>query len=201
MGMGEPFDNFDNVIQSIRVLNEQRGLDIAMSHITVSTAGKVDGIKKFSKLNRSTLKLAISLNAPNDTLRSQLMPVNNKYPMDLLRKTLLDYPLGKSGAYLIEYILIKDFNDSHAHAVELAEFLKPLETKLNLIPLNPCTMTRTMSSETMIPLIPPSAEDVERFRGWLVDEKVFVRKRSIKGQGIMAACGQLGYKYSPDSEI
>ncbi len=183
MGMGEPFDNFENVIQAIRVMNDPRGLDFAKSHITVSTVGRVDGIRKLGALNWPCLNLAISLNAPNNRIRSKIMPINRTVPMDKLKKALLEYPLRKSGTFFIEYVLIKDVNDRREHASELAKFLKPLKARLNLIPYNP----RSNS-----PFKAPSDDDIQRFCDWLVKENVFVRKRSTKGRGIMAACGQLG---------
>jgi 23S rRNA (adenine2503-C2)-methyltransferase len=183
MGMGEPMDNLAAVTQAIRVLTDQRGLGLAHRHITVSTAGLVDGIRKLAALNWPHLKLAISLNAPNDALRSQLMPVNRRFPMEALRQALLDYPLGKKGVFFMEYVLIKNVNDSREHARQLAAYLKPLPVRLNLIGYNPQGRT---------PFAAPDAVDLERFKGWLVDEKVFVRLRTARGQSITAACGQLG---------
>lgn len=183
MGMGEPLGNLDNVVQSIRVISDQRGLDIAKKHITLSTAGLVLGIRKIASLNWPDLNLAISLNASNDDIRSQIMPVNNTWSMEKLRRSLIDYPLRKKGAFFIEYILINGLNDSRLHAKQLALYLKPLKVKINIIPLNPGSKTC---------FNPPSEDGVNRFRDWLIDEKVFVRKRSTKGRDIMAACGQLG---------
>ena len=194
MGMGEPLDNFENLIQAIRVMEDPRGLDIALSHMTVSTVGKVKGIRRLAALNWPRLNLAISLNAPNNRIRSKIMPVNRTDSMDQIKSALLKYPLKKKGTFFIEYVLIKDVNDSHKHAHELAQFLKPLPTKLNLIPYNP----RSNS-----PFQPPSDEDLDRFCGWLVDEKLFVRRRSAKGRGILAGCGQLGNRQVlrlPDKE-
>ncbi|MBW2099705.1 MAG: 23S rRNA (adenine(2503)-C(2))-methyltransferase RlmN [Deltaproteobacteria bacterium] len=187
MGMGEPFDNFDNVIQAIRVMNDPRGLDIAHSHITLSTAGRIDGIRKLGSLNWRRLNLAVSLNAPNDRLRSKIMPLNRAVPMDKLKESLMTYPLKKSGTFFIEYVLIKGLNDSHEHALELAGFLKPLPVRLNLIPYNPLSDSQFKA---------PSDEDVHRFSGWLEQENVFVRKRWSKGRSVMAGCGQLGNRKS-----
>jgi 23S rRNA (adenine2503-C2)-methyltransferase len=183
MGMGEPLDNFAAVTQSIRVMADQRGLDIAHRHITVSTAGLVDGIRQLAALNWPQLKLAVSLNAPNDALRSRLMPINRRFPMDALREALCGYPLGKKGALFMEYVLIKNVNDAREHARQLAAYLKPLPARLNLIACNPCCES---------PFAAPDAGDIDRFKDWLVEERVFVRKRTARGQSIMAACGQLG---------
>ena len=183
MGMGEPLDNFENVIQAIRVLEDQRGFNFSKSHMTISTAGKIDGILKLAELKWTSLNLAISLNAPNNSIRSEIMPINRLMPMQLLRKTLMEYPLRKKGVFFIEYVLIKGINDLREHADELALFLKPLRVKLNIIPYNPV-------SDSIFKQ--PVRQDVERFCSWLVKKKIFVRSRSIKGQNLMAACGQLG---------
>ena len=183
MGMGEPLDNFRNVIQAIRIISDQKGFNIAKRYITLSTIGKIDGIRQLAEQKWPTLKLAISLNAPNDGVRSQIMPMNRMWPMKRLKRALMDYPLKKSGVFMMEYVLIKHVNDSRDQVRELARFLEPLRVRINVIPYNP----RSDS-----PFKSPSSDEVERFCGWLVDEKMFVRKRSVKGQHIMAACGQLG---------
>ena len=183
MGMGEPLNNAENVIRAIRVMEDQRGLDISKRYISVSTCGLVPGIRKLASLNWPRLNLAVSLNAPNDRIRSSIMPVNNAWPMHTLRQALLDFPMKKNGAIYVEYVLIKGINDKRDHARQLAQYLKPIRAKLNLIPYNP----RNRS-----PFSPPTAGDTSRFLDWLVKEKVFVRRRSTKGQEIMAGCGQLG---------
>lgn len=183
MGMGEPFDNFDNLIQAIRVMEDQRGLNIAKSRITISTAGKVDGILKLAKLNWNRINIAVSLNAPNEEIRTRLMPINKKISMQNLRRVLMEYPLKKKKVFFIEYVLIKGVNDSMEHAQELAQFLKPLRTRVNLIPYNP-------GSDSAFEA--PGARGLEKFRSWLVANNLFVRVRSAKGQNLMAACGQLG---------
>ena len=183
MGMGEPLDNFENVVQAIRVMEDQRGLDISKRYISVSTAGLAGEIKKLADLNWPQLNLAISLNAPNDQIRSRIMPINRIYKMNDLRKILMNFPMKKNGAIYVEYVLIKDLNDQLEHAQQLAWYLKPLRAKVNLIPYN-----RLKDS----PFESPSEEDISRFLNWLVKEKVFVRKRSAKGCNIMAGCGQLG---------
>lgn len=185
MGMGEPLDNFDPVVQAIRVMEDQRGLNIAKSHITVSTAGLPHKIKQLAELNWPQLKLALSLNAPNDQLRDGLMPINRAWPMDTLKKMLATVPLTRGNALFMEYVLIKEVNDHPRYARQLAEYLQGLTVKLNLIPYNP----RQQS-----PFQAPTDEDVQRFHQALIDQKIFVRLRSPKGAGIRAACGQLGAK-------
>jgi len=183
MGMGEPLENLDNVIQAIRVISDQRGLDIAKRHITISTAGIPAGLEKLASLNWRDLNIAVSVNAPNDQIRSRLMPVNRAYPMAKLKQSLASYPLKRKGRFFIEYVLIQGVNDSPEHARELADYLKPLRVKVNVIPYNPGPDTS---------LSPPADDDVARFCGCLAAEKLFVRKREGKGAGVMAACGQLG---------
>ena len=104
MGMGEPFDNFDNVIQSIRVISDQHGFNIAPSHITVSTSGHADGIARLRFPDLKNLRLAVSVNAPVDNLRSRLMPINRLFPLGRLKEELKLYPLGKRGVFFIEYV-------------------------------------------------------------------------------------------------
>jgi 23S rRNA (adenine2503-C2)-methyltransferase len=183
MGMGEPLDNFDAVAGAITVLSDQRGLNIAKRHITVSTAGIAPGITRLAALNQPRLKLAVSLNAPNDTLRDRLMPVNRRYPLDVLKAALQTYPLARGNVLFIEYVLIKGINDAPKHASQLADYLHGLPVRLNLIPYNP----RRES-----PYQAPTPDNVDRFRQWLVDHHIFVRLRTSKGAHIQAACGQLG---------
>ena len=183
MGMGEPLDNFDPVIQAVRVLEDQRGLNIAKRRITISTVGLPQQIERLARLNWPQLKLAVSLNAPNDALRSELMPVNEKYRLDRLKSALRQYPLVRGNALFMEYVQIKGVNDHRSHAAQLRDFIGDLPVKLNLIPYNP----RRQS-----PFQAPAETDIERFHQALIDEKIFVRLRSSKGAGIMAACGQLG---------
>lgn len=187
MGMGEPFDNFDRVIRAIRVLSDQRGLDIAQRYITVSTAGQLDGIEKLAALNMPHLKLAVSLNAPTDALRARLMPINHAQPLSLLRRALLNFPLKKGYDIMIAYVLIPGVNDSDTCAAQLADWLFPIRAKVNLIPFNPCT-----SAEHR----PPREAEIETFRSRLIARGVNVQRRHSRGRDLMAACGQLGSKLS-----
>jgi 23S rRNA (adenine2503-C2)-methyltransferase len=188
MGMGEPLDNLDNVVQAIRVLEDQRGMDIARRYITVSTSGLIEGIDRLARLDDGPVNLAVSLNAPSDDIRSRIMPVNRNNPMAALKASLLRYPLRKKSSFFMEYVLIEGINDRKEHARELARYLASLPVKLNLIAYNP-----TPESD----LQAPSPEAYERFRSWLVADKIFVRRRGEKGGAIMAACGQLGGNENP----
>ena len=183
MGMGEPLDNFDNVAQAIRVLSDQHSFDIAHSRITVSTAGLPHGIHRMGELNWPGLNLAVSLNAANDGLRSQLMPVNGTYPLQHLKNALLSYPLRKRGVFLIEYVLLKGVNDGPEHAAELIGFVEGLPVKVNVIGYN---RVPDLLFES------PGEEACRLFCKRIADGGIFVRLRSSRGQGVRAGCGQLG---------
>lgn len=186
MGMGEPFDNFNNVIKAIDILNDQRGFDFAHRHITISTAGLISGIKKLASLNYKNINLAVSLNAPNDIVRTNLMPINNKYPLKDLLKTLKEYPLKKRGSIFIEYIVIPGINDSKKHANEVAEHLRDLKVRVNLIPLNKTTEFQSRIT---------TDKEIHQFAKYLEEQGLFVVKRWSKGDSLFAACGQLGNKH------
>jgi 23S rRNA (adenine2503-C2)-methyltransferase len=191
MGMGEPMDNLDNVLQAVRILSDQRGLNIAQSSITISTVGHVDGIRRLAELARkpppegfSRLRLAVSLNAPNDAVRSRIMPINRQWPLSELKAALADFPLHRRGDFLfMEYVLIAGVNDTREHALEVAEYLRGLKACVNLIPYNP----RRES-----PFARPGRESTARFFHWLMDAGQYCRVRGTKGKDAMAACGQLG---------
>ncbi len=183
MGMGEPFDNFDEVMTAVRVLNSQKGCDIALRHMTISTCGVSPGIERLAGMHLHNIRLAVSINAPDDLTRSTLMPVNRRWPLAELKKSLSAYPLPPRGVFLFEYILIKGVNDSKAHAEKLARFIHPLPVRLNLIPYNPVTGFDHQS---------PSDEQMHEFAQILTDKGVFVIKRWSKGRSVSAGCGQLG---------
>ncbi len=183
MGMGEPLDNLDNVIQSVRVLTDTSGLSIGMGSIRISTVGRADGIRRLAELGWHRLNLAVSLNAPNDEIRSAIMPINRSEPMIVLRDAMADYPLRNCSYIMVEYVLIPGVNDDRSHADELAEYLRPIKSCVNVIPYNP----RHDS-----PYDAPTQEDVERFLGWLKQAGQYCKQRVTKGRDQMAACGQLG---------
>ncbi len=187
MGMGEPLDNLENVMQAIRVLSDQRGLDIARRYITVSTVGLAEGIDRLARMEGNPVNLAVSLNAPDDDIRCRLMPINRVTPMGVLMERLTAYPLTRKAAILIGYVLISGVNDDSGHARALARYLAPIRAKLNLIRYN--------QSENQ-DFRAPSMESFDRFHKLLVAEKVFVRRRGEKGGKIMASCGQLGGRLS-----
>jgi 23S rRNA (adenine2503-C2)-methyltransferase len=188
MGMGEPLDNFDNVIQAIRVFTEPAGLNFPYAQITVSTVGRIDGLRKLAAMCRDdpawkNLRIAISLNAARDELRDEIMPVNRAMPLKELQRTLMDYPLAPKARFLIEYVLIKDVNDTAADAAAIADFCRPLPCIVNLIPYNP---QRFANYQT------PSDETVLAFMKDLKSRGLFVKRRVTHGRELMGACGQLG---------
>ncbi|MFO7989815.1 MAG: 23S rRNA (adenine(2503)-C(2))-methyltransferase RlmN [Desulfotignum sp.] len=183
MGMGEPFDNFESVMDAVKVMHVQQGFDIALRHMTISTAGLVPGIEKLAAQNLPGIRVAVSINAPNNETRSRLMPVNHAWPLDTLKTALLRFPLPHKGTFLFEYILIKGVNDAPVHAEQLAKFIHPLPVRLNLIPCNPVPGLGFES---------PSDEAMNRFSRQLVEKGVFVIRRWSKGRSVSAGCGQLG---------
>ena len=183
MGMGEPLDNFDNVLAAIHIMKEQKGFNIALRHITVSTAGLPEKIRQLGGMGLSGLRLAISINAANDSTRSFLMPVNKRFNLETLKQTLLNFPLPRRGCFLFEYILIKSLNDSIKDAIELAKFIDPLPVRLNLIPCNPVDGFNFQS---------PGDDEMNKFAEVLTRKGVFVIKRWSKGRSVSAGCGQLG---------
>ena len=183
MGMGEPLDNLDALTRAIQVLSDQQGFDIAHRHMTVSTVGLVEAMKKLGEEKYANLHLAISLNAPNESIRSFLMPVNTRYSMEEIRSALLSFPLRRNGFFFIAYVLIKGVNDAPEHVGMLAEYLKGVPVRLNVIPYNDTGENRFAS---------PSDAEVQAFSTRLEQKNLFVRKRWRKGENLHAACGQLG---------
>ena len=183
MGMGEPLDNFESVVQALRVLMDRSGFSFAQERLTVSTLGSAAGIRRLAQLGWRRLNVAVSLNAPNDEIRTRLMPGSKLDSLSALREALLEYPLRKCQFFMIEYVLIPGINDDPAHAREVAEFLRPLPSVVNVIPYNP----RRDS-----PWEAPSEESIVRFLSCLAEAGQVCKRRLTKGRTQMAACGQLG---------
>jgi 23S rRNA (adenine2503-C2)-methyltransferase len=191
MGMGEPLDNFDAVTDSIRILTDPRGLSLPRKNITVSTVGHVPALSRLAGLvgrpppeGLGRLRLAVSLNAPNDGIRAAIMPVNGLWPLSELKAALLRWPLRHADDFIFaEYVLLAGVNDAIEHARELAEYLRGLRSCVNLIPYNP-------GSGGIYGRPPP--ERVAAFFRTLRDAGQPCRIRGVKGDGAMAACGQLG---------
>ncbi|MFH2090758.1 MAG: 23S rRNA (adenine(2503)-C(2))-methyltransferase RlmN [Pseudomonadota bacterium] len=183
MGMGEPFDNFESLIQAIMIMNEQKGFNIGLKHITISTAGVIKGIEQLGQLNMPGIRLAVSINSVDEKQRSCLMPVNKANGLKDLKQALLNFPLAPKGCFLFEYILIKGLNDSKKDAINLAAFIKPLPVRLNLIPYN-CIDGFNYES--------PDDQEMRQFADILNDHGIFVITRWSKGRSVSAGCGQLG---------
>ncbi|MBX3027040.1 23S rRNA (adenine(2503)-C(2))-methyltransferase RlmN [bacterium] len=183
MGMGEPLDNLDAVAQAIRVLGDPNGLNFPQAQITVSTVGRVDGLRRLAQLGWPNLRIAVSLNAPDDALRRALMPVNGAMPLAALRRALDEYPLARKGRFVIEYVLLRDVNDTPAHARAVADWCRGLRCVVNLIPYNPQRAARFAA---------PDEPTIERFAAELRRAGAFVTRRRAKGRDLLGACGQLG---------
>jgi len=181
MGMGEPLLNYANVIKSVRLLNSKDGQNISMRRITISSCGIAPQIKKLAD-QKLDLVLAISLHAPTNELRSKIMPINHKYPLEKLKKACQYYNEVTKKRITFEYALIKDFNDQPQHSKELAQFLKGIHCHVNLIPIN----SVPGSSFTR-----PSKKRIYEFLREIKELGVEVSIREEKGTDIDAACGQL----------
>jgi len=180
MGMGEPFDNTEEVLKSLQILTEDWGYGMSPKKITVSTIGIMPGMLTFIK--QSKANLAISLHSPFHGERKKLIPAENKFPVREIIKILKDNPLEKSRRLSFEYIMFKDLNDSPAHAAGIAKLLEGLDAKVNLIRFHsiPGTLLQGSSSETM-----------EKFRVALGRKGIMATVRASRGQDIEAACGLL----------
>lgn len=180
MGMGEPLNNLENVISSLSILTEQKGLDLASRKITVSTCGIVPKIRELGE--RSTANLAISLHSIRDDVRSQLMPVNDRYSVDDLLSACRDFPMPKRKRIMFEYTLLKNINDSDQDARELARKLQGIPCKINLLPYNESPGLHFES---------PRKERLLAFQKILIEAHYTVFIRTSRGSDISAACGQL----------
>jgi len=181
MGMGEPLLNFDQVLPALELMRDDLAFGLANKRVTVSTAGLVPGIDELSAA--TDVSLAVSLHAPNDELRTQLVPLNKRYPIAELLAACRRYLAPRPRASItFEYTLLKDVNDHPEHARQLAKLLRDVPSKLNLIPFNPFPGTRYQCSEP---------EVIERFQTQLMQHGYVTTVRRTRGQDIDAACGQL----------
>ena len=185
MGMGEPFANYAESIKAIRLMNAPAGLMIAARKITVSTSGLVPQIRRFT-LEGTQVGLAISLNATTDEMRSRLMPVNQRYPISDVLFACKEWALAVNRWLTVEYILMRDVNDSPADAEHLCKLLHGIPSKVNLIVYNPVDG---------LPFQRPALDRIERFRQRLADAHFVAPVRTSRGIDISAACGQLRVKY------
>lgn len=182
MGMGEPFLNYENVMKAIRMLNNENAFNIGARHISISTVGIIEGIEKLSKEDLQ-VNLAISLHAPNNTLRSKIMPVSKKYSLEDVLKATNKYIEKTNRKVMFEYTLIDDVNDSIDEARELAKIMRHPLYLVNLIKYN---NTKEFKA--------PSKEKIENFKNYLIKGGIYVTERFRFGGDIHAACGQLCLK-------
>ena len=184
MGIGEPLDNYDNVIKAIRILNNQKGLNIGARHISVSTSGIVPRIYDLAKENIQCT-LSVSLHASNDETRSSMMPINNRYNIEELMKACKDYIKITNKRISFEYALARDNNDNLDDAKMLVKLLKGMLCHVNLIPINKIENGKFTKS---------SNENIIKFRDYLNDHGIVATIRRELGSDIDAACGQLRRK-------
>lgn len=182
MGIGEPFDNYDNVINFIQIINHPKGLGIGARHITISTCGLVPKIKEFSNLDLQ-VNLALSLHAPNDEIRNKIMPINKVYSINEVIDTIRQYINKTNRRVTIEYVMLNMVNDSIDNAKELAKLLKGMNVYVNLIPYNE---TNNIDFKKSI--------RIKEFKDTLLSVGINVTVRREFGGKISAACGQLRSK-------
>lgn len=184
MGMGEPFDNYENVVHFIRMITDEKGLHISARNITVSTCGLVPQIYRFAKENLS-VTLALSLHAPTDELRSSMMPVAKKYSLEEIMKACREYVMQTGRRVTFEYSMVDGINDTVEHAKQLCSLIKGINCHVNLIPLNP--VKGRMGARSV-------QGHVEAFKTVLEKNHIQVTVRREMGSDIDAACGQLRQK-------
>ncbi|NQT27992.1 MAG: 23S rRNA (adenine(2503)-C(2))-methyltransferase RlmN [Candidatus Omnitrophica bacterium] len=184
MGIGEPLDNFENTIKSINILMNSAGINFSKRRISISTCGLVPEIKKLAKLKLG-IKLSVSLHSADNDIRSKLMPINKKYPLEELIPALREFSKASRGLVTFECVLIPGINTSREDAKSLAKLLNRFNGKANLIPYN------GVSSEFKA----PTQEEIDIFSQELKTRGVFFTLRKSRGQDINAACGQLRAKY------
>lgn len=183
MGMGEPFLNYDNVLEAIRIINNKDGLNIGARRISISTVGIIEGIERLSK-EKLQINLAISLHAANNDLRSRLMPINKKYPINKVLIAVKDYTKRTRRKVMFEYIMINEINDRERDANALVEIMRNEFYFVNLISYNPTGIFK-----------PSSGIKINRFKKFLTMKSINVTQRYKFGGNIKAACGQLAGKY------
>jgi 23S rRNA (adenine2503-C2)-methyltransferase len=181
MGMGEPLNNYENVMQSIRLMTDEQGMCISPRRVTLSTSGVVPGIRRLAG-EQVIPNIAISLNATTDAVRDMLIPINRKWNIAALLEACRSFPLAHRRRITFEYVLIEGINDSIEDAHRLVRLLQGLRKKINLIPLN---------ADPWIALKSPSQERVLEFEQFLVNHQVTVNVRRPRGDDVSAACGML----------
>ena len=182
MGMGEPLMNFDAAIAATNVMKDDHAFGLSKRRVTISTAGVVPAIRKLHQV--TDVALAISLHAPTDELRNELVPINRKYPIAELMQACRDYVefLGPARKLVIEYTLMRGVNDQAEHAHQLADLLRDVRCKVNLIPFNPFPGSGYAR---------PKSQDIRDFQTHMMRAGYVTMLRTTRGEDINAACGQL----------
>lgn len=188
MGMGEPLDNLENLVKALNILMDNNFLSLSAKRITVSTSGLVPKIRELGQ--KVSVNLAVSLNAPRDDLRDEIMPINKRYPIKELIKESVQFPLPPRKDLMFEYVMLKDVNDSIKDAYDLGELLRGIKCKVNLIPFNEALPLTYRS---------PSRDSVLAFQKILMSYGINVRIRKSRGTDILGACGQLAASYPAKS--
>lgn len=188
MGIGEPFDNYENVIKFIDIINTPKGIALGSRHITVSTCGIIPKIKEFIKDGKQ-VNLAISLHASNDKLRNELMPISKVYKLDDLMKVIKEYIKQTNRRVTFEYILLKGINDRYENAIELSKLLKGMNCYVNLIPYNETSHIEFKKSDQ---------DTILKFYDTLKKNNIGVTIRREFGKKVSAACGQLRANYKEE---
>ncbi|MBU6467969.1 MAG: 23S rRNA (adenine(2503)-C(2))-methyltransferase RlmN [Betaproteobacteria bacterium] len=184
MGMGEPLLNYDAVINTLSILLDDHAYGLSRRRVTLSTSGVIPALKRLQE--QMPVALAVSLHAPNDSLRDVLVPINQKYPLHQLMEACRSYvSAGPRDFITFEYVMLKNVNDSDQHAKELIELVKDIPCKFNLIPFNPFPGSGYETS---------SSERIHQFKSQLVEQGYIVTIRKTRGDDIDAACGQLAGK-------
>lgn len=181
MGMGEPLENYDTLVQAIKILNSPDAFGISQRRITISTVGVVEGIRKLAE-ESFKVNLVLSLHAPNQHLRKKIIPYARKYPLEEILIAMDEYGSATHRDITYEYTMLAGINDAPEHAEELALLLRGKQCTVNLIPYNPIDGVN---------LRRPERETIEMFRSILEEERICVTWRYTKGKDIAAACGQL----------
>lgn len=188
MGIGEPFDNYNNVIKFLEIVNNNKGIDIGSRHITISTCGLVPKIKQFADYDKQ-VNLAISLHAPNNEIRNKIMEINKVYPLEKLIPAIKEYIDKTNRRVTFEYIMLKDINDTRECAKELSELLRGINCYVNLIPYNETSHIEFRKS---------SKDTILAFYDELKKNQINVTIRREFGSKVKAACGQLRSDYKED---
>lgn len=198
MGMGEPLDNFEEVVESLRRITKLLGF--SKRRVTLSTAGIIPKIYELAD-RAPGINLAISLNATTDEVRNKIMPVNRKYPLKELLKACRDFPLPPRRRITFEYVMLKGINDTKEDASRLLNLLRGIKAKINLIPYNPIQQKTSEPVKQPEPFERPSDDGITTFQKKLLNAGLAAIIRKSKGQDISAACGQLKASYLPKTSL